>query len=782
MGEVYLAHDTKLDREVAIKALPEELSADPERLERLRREARAVAGLDHPNIVTIHSIEEYESRAYIVMQRIEGEALDRKIPARGLEEGDLLDYALQICTALIAAHKRGLIHRDLKPSNIMVTTAGEIKVLDFGLAKQGPRAVRTGTWTAPSPAPSPTLTREGAILGTAPYMSPEQAQGAVLDRRSDIFSLGVVFYELSTGRRPFAGANTAALVASILKEVPEPITRTRADIGEEFSNLVDRCLEKDPEQRFQSVEEIVATLQELIDARSESRKQRAQSQLSTATLPPGATVSLSNGDAQSPVNRGRRSPLAWLLWVGIALLLGLGIWWYDNRERLAGEAPLPNPTSAASSVAVVPFADLSPEQDQAYFADGMTEEILQALGSIDGLKVPARSSVFALKDKPLDVREIGRRLGVENVVEGSVRKSGDRVRIAAQLIQVSDGFELWSESFDRDLEDIFDVQDEIARNIAGQLRLSLSPSSLPASQQGGTSNTEAYDYYLRAHEFHDRGGNENHEYAIELYGKAIDIDPNYALAYAGLAHSHAYLYGNRGGSPQDLEAADRASEEALRLAPGQGAVQLARAEYLEQAGKQDRAEKAYQEALRLGPNNPETYHSFGVFLFRLGEYERSAELWEKAVELDPKFRQPLGLLSQVYKDLGWEEKSEAAFEQSVRVSEEYLELHPDDHRTRLYLGTNFLQRGYRDQAFEVAERALNFSTTDTTHLYNVGCFYSLAEEPDLALEALERSVAAGYNQIDWFMHDSDLDNIRHDPRFDALLKTMNDRIAERQSP
>jgi non-specific serine/threonine protein kinase len=714
MGEVYRAEDTHLGREVAIKVLPESVALDPGWLARFEREARLLASLNHANIVTIYSVEQVDDLRLLVMELIEGKRLDTLIPESGVPVDELLEIAMPLTHALAAAHAKGVVHRDLKPSNIMVRTDGSLKVLDFGLAKLADRPPEETSIEVDTEALTQTaeLTREGTIVGTAPYMSPEQLRGKEIDARSDIFSVGVVLYELATGRRPFKADSSLDLAFQILHEKPAAVDELRTDLSGPLTRIIHTCLEKDPEHRYPSA--------------SELRK----------------ALSSARDDPSSP---GIGSP--------------------DNSAQDNG------PQEATPSVAVLPFVDLSPERDQEYFTDGVTDELLGTLGKIEGLKVPTRTAVFGLKGRDLDLRQIGDRLGVTTILEGSLRKAGNRLRISAQLANVGDGFQLWSETYDRELDDVFAIQDEISQSIADALRVTLAPGAARVGELGGTANSEAYEFYLRARQYRDRNMVEDYRHESRMYEQALVLDGDYALAWVGLAVSQAWLHEFDLARPEYLETAERASSRALELAPELGRAHLACAKFFEISERPDEAGSAYEEALRLEPNNPDILYFYGQFLFRKGEMERVAELWSNAVELDPDFRQAIQLLPQVFKVLDREEERQAAFRRMFEAEERHLELHPDDHASLLRTAFALLNVGEREKAFARAER-VSRDSSEVMILYNTGCLYAEAGETDKALDALARSVDAGHTSADWWRQDSDLEGLRDHPRFQELLTQM----------
>jgi TolB-like protein len=520
MGVVYRAHDTKLDRDVALKFLPANLIASPEELARFEQEAKTVSALNHPNIAGIYDVDEVEGQRFLVLEYIPGGTLKSRLKELKSEDkmfsiGDVLDYGLQMAEALAHAHRHGIIHRDVKTENMMLTGEGRVKLADFGLAK---------------PRGSVQLTKTGSTLGTAAYMSPEQVRGEEIDHRSDIFSLGVVLYELVTGRLPFHGEFEAALSYSILNENPPPPRSLRPDAPASLVKIIDRCLEKEKDRRYQSGEEIVSDLRE---------------------------VQRERGTVIGTGRRGRRSALV----VGVpivaaAIVVSAFILFFHKA-----------PVSHERSIAVIPFVDMSPQGDQGYFCDGMTEELINRLSNIRDLRVPARTSAFMFKGKTEDIREIGSKLKVQTVLEGSVRKAGDQLRITAQLINVADGYHIWSETYDRKLEDVFAIQDEISSAIVNVLQLKLTSQEERSLSEHPIDNIKAYECYLKAVRQIYRFDEKSLDSAFVNLKTGIDIMGDNALLYAGMAHAYSQ-YANIGmGQEEYLDRAAEYAKKALALDP-----------------------------------------------------------------------------------------------------------------------------------------------------------------------------------------------------------------------
>jgi TolB-like protein/Tfp pilus assembly protein PilF/predicted Ser/Thr protein kinase len=565
MGEVYEAEDLQLGRRVALKLLPQDVTADPERIRRFTIEVRALAALNHPGIVTVYAVDEARGRRFFTMELVEGKALNSLIVPGGLALERVLDLAVGLAEAVAAAHQHGIVHRDLKPANVMVTSDGRVKVLDFGLAKL--RQVVE----SPIEATGPTLdaTAAGTVLGTPAYMAPEQYRGLLVTERSDLFSLGVILYEMATGRQPFAGGSPASTMHAILLEEPAPVGTVRAGVPPELSGLIEHCLAKEPERRPASAAEVCDRLVRIRSAGAEPSRARAG--------------------------------------------------------------------SAAPGVAVLPLADMSPAGDQEYFCDGVAEEILNALAQVERLRVAARTSSFAFKGKLQDVREIGRRLCVDAVLEGSVRKAGERLRITVQLINVADGCHLWSERFDRGGDDIFAIQEEIAAGVAEKLKVALLGEERAALQRRHTGNPEAYHLYLKGRYFLNRRHAGDLQRAVEQFERASASDPDYALPYVGIADVFSVL--GLWGMLPPAEAFGRvaaAARKALELDGSLGEAHFALASMLYLHEWQwEKAEEHFRRALEAPLANGVGHAWFAMYLVLRGRWEEARAMTRRAVELEP---------------------------------------------------------------------------------------------------------------------------------------------------
>jgi non-specific serine/threonine protein kinase len=704
MGTVYLAEDTSLNRKVALKVLSEKFASDPEHLGRFEREAKAIAAIDHPNIVTIFSVERAEGVHFFTMGLVDGKTLDAMIPPDGLDLDAMLEVAIPLIDALAAAHARGITHRDLKPSNIMVTDDGRVKILDFGLAKL------LDTGGSSEEAETEAITRAGVVLGTIPYMSPEQVQGITVDHRSDLFSVGVILFEMLSGNRPFQGNTSAALISAIMRDSPPDVSSLKPTLPHRLSGILARCLEKEPARRFQRADELHDEIKKL------------------------------------------REPAA--------------------RKQEADSRP---------SVAVMRFVNMSPDPEQEYFCEGIAEELINGLARVKNLRVASRTSSFQFSGESANIQEIGKALGVKAILEGSVRKSGNFLRVAAQLINVEDGYHLWSERFDREMKDVFAIQDEIAESIVNALEMTLSPKERRALQNVATRNVEAYDFYLRGRRFFYQRTRRNMEFAVDMFKEAIELDPSYALAYAGIADCYSTLFIHSDPVEENRQRAEEASRTALELDPDLAEAHASRGLALLLSEDFEKAEEEFETAIRFNPTLFEAYYFYARACYTQGKYAKSAQLFEQASEVRPEDYQAPILLRQALIGMGTppEQVIEVAV-RALRTVEEHLKLHPDDVRA-LYLGAGTLMDlGNREKALDWAQRAVSLEPDDPNTFYNVACVYSLAGELDASIDHLEKAVGSlGANRA-WLESDTDFNPLREHPRFIALLERLRNQEMEQQ--
>jgi len=623
MGVVYRAEDLKLKRTVALKFLPPEWTRDADARARFLREAQAAAALNHPNICTVHEISEADGQAFIAMECVAGKDLRTTIRSAPLTLNDSLDIAIQIAEGLAAAHERDIVHRDIKPANIVVTPKGRVKIMDFGLARMAGGAQ---------------LTRIGTTVGTVAYMSPEQARGGDIDHRTDIWSLGVVLYEMVAGRRPFRGARDQAIIYSILNDVPEPVSSARPEVPAALDSVIATALAKEPAGRYHRTDELVA---DLTDLRGES----------------GSSV------------RTRRM----------------------------------DSSTTEASIAVLPFADMSPDKDQEYFCDGMAEELINALTNIEGLQVSSRTSAFQFKGQGCDIHEIGRKLNVQTVLEGSVRKAGTRLRITAQLIKVADGYHLWSERFDRDMQDVFAIQDEISLAIVDKLKVRLLGEEKPKLVNRHTENLDAYNLYLRGRWFWNKRTDEGLGKAIECFERAIEIAPDYALAYAGMADAYNDFLNYSIAPPED--AYPKAKEAALKALELDDALAEAHAALgsimSEQEWDWDGAEREFERAIELNANCAVAHHGRGMLKSYTRQHDEAIESMKRALELDP-FSLPFNRNTAIALEMA------GRYDEALEVAKRTTEMDPDYMFVHFVQGIIYMMKSMYEEAlaeFELEERA-----------------------------------------------------------------------------
>jgi serine/threonine-protein kinase len=654
MGTVYRATDTKLGRDVALKVLPPEMARDPDRLARFQREARAVAALNHPHIVTLHSVEEADGVHFLTMELVEGQPLDQLIPPGGLPVARIVEIGGALADALAAAHEKGIVHRDLKPGNVMITNDGRVKVLDFGLAKHRQAADPAGVTVTLA-----AHTEAGVVMGTPAYMSPEQVAGRAVDYRTDIFSLGALLYELATGRRPFRSDSVAGLMAAILRDAPASASSIRRDLAASFQRLLEGCLQKDPGARPQTAREIRSLL--------------------------AAVAS------------------------GVASASGA-------------------PAGDEQSIAVLPFTSLSPDPNDEFFADGVTEEILNVLAHIPGLRVAGRSSSFSFKGRHEDLRVVGAKLGVATILEGTLRRAGSRLRLTAQLIDAGSGYQLWSERYDRVMEDVFDVQDEIARTIAERLKLSLGSNRQGQVMQPPTRNVGAYELYLKGRALLYQRGLSILK-AIDCFTEAVALDPTYAQAWAGLADGYT-TSGYSGFKPaadvmpRALEAARRALQLDPDLSEAHNALACATMLYERDYAL---AEREFQRALALNPNYPQARAWYGLFCLHwiAGRASEGHAEISRLLQLDRLSGYAYFLLS--FSDFTGDHLSEA-----VDHAQRGLELDPNSYLGHWALMQSLHWSGRHEEAALVAERALAMSGRHPWALETLVSVYAACSKPDEA--------------------------------------------------
>lgn len=765
MGEVYLAEDSRLKRKVALKTLPAEMIGDPGWRRRFQREAETLAALNHPNIVTIYSIERSGATRFLTMEFVEGRSLDRILRPGGLDLPELLEIGSALAEALTAAHEKGIVHRDLKPANVMQGDDGRVKVLDFGLAKaletaRGPVAPSTRSL-------GDTLSLTGAVMGTARYMSPEHFDGGPLDGRSDIFSLGIVLYELATGERPFSGEDAVALRSSMRRDTPPAVHELRPRLPDRLGHLIARCLEKDPERRFQSARDVREELAELRRA-----------------MAPGP----------------RAHPPRWRVRAAVAvaaIIVTAAVAWLALPSR-TGSPFSGNSARGDATLAVLPFADMSQEKNLEYFADGMAEELLNTLSKNPGLRVAARTSSFYFKDRNLELAEIGRQLNVATILEGSVRKAGDRVRITVQLVKAADGYHLWSETYDRPLEDIFAVQDEIAGSVAAALHVAL-PGRQEDTPIAHAMNTQAYSDYLQGRYFFERQSAGSLEQSIERFQAALRLEPTFSPAWIWLSAAYCGQADQGYVTVEDgYSRCRQAAERAIALDDTRGQAH-ANVGWIAMNHDWDweRADAAYRRAWAMEPGNAHVAWHCALFALSQGRLDEAMALALRATELEPISTITQSALAFVASRAG-------RMDEAKRAAEKALELNLGMSGAQANLGLIHLLMGRDDQALldmereaRVADRLQGMAlayhtlgrrrsadaalrelieTSGDTAAYLIAEAYAHRGEIDSAFTWLDRAYEAKAPGLPWIRTDPLLENLEQDPRYRPFLDRI--RLAE----
>jgi serine/threonine-protein kinase len=694
MGVVYRARDERLERDVALKVLPAGLLNDETARGRFRKEARALAKLNHPHIGTVYDFDTQDGVDFLVMEYIAGTTLDGKLASTTLTEREVLILGAQIALALEEAHERGVVHRDLKPGNIMVNQKGRAKVLDFGLA---------GLFNPQSDATAaPTVTEARVAAGTLPYMAPEQLRGESVDARTDIHALGAVLYEMATSRRPYQEDVQPRLIDAILNRAPAPPRARNPQISEEFERIVLKCLEKEPDRRYQSAKEVATDLERL---------------------------------KTPPVPVPERHPAAWrpiALYVSGALILVviavLGFNAGGLRERLSGA----NVVSRIESLAVLPLENLSRDAEQEYFADGMTDALIAELSKISALKVISRTSVMQYKGAKKPLRQIAHELGVDGVIEGSVLRENNQVRITVQLIQGATDQHVWANSYQQELRSILALQSDVARAVAREIKVKLTPQEEIRLASAREVDREAYDAYLRGRYYGNRVTEEAQKKSIEYLEMAVRLDPNYALAHARLAQSYATLGGVFGFlSPRDYY--PKAKAAAIRALEIDNTLAEAHASLAEATLKYDwnwpQAEREYRRAIELNPSYAEAHLAHGTYLESLGRFVEAIAERKRAFELDP-------LSAGVAADVGYPMYYAGKHDQAVHFYRSALELDPSFFWAHLWIGQAWVQKGMYPEAIAEIKKAVDLSGRSTRPIATLGHAYAMSGQKAEAYKLL----------------------------------------------
>jgi serine/threonine-protein kinase len=791
MGEVFRARDTRLNRDVAIKVLPKDFVSDADRLWRFEQEAKTLAALNHPNVLTIHDAGVHEGAPYLVSELLEGRTLRDELNAGALPVRKATDYALQMAQGLSAAHDRGIIHRDLKPENIFVTKDGRLKILDFGLAKlkENPQsAIRNPQSSADVEVPTvlqtaADSTEPGKIMGTPAYMAPEQVRGERADHRADLFAFGCVLYEMLSGARAFRRGTSVESMNAVLHDTPAEVGTTNPNIPAALERIVERCLQKQPDSRFQSAQDLAFAIEV---ARSPS------------SPTPGAIK--------------RRQAAVGIVAV---VLLGVGVvWWLVHQSGKATKPIAQSTTNSATSsatqnatpiidqksIAVLPFVSMSVDKGDEYLSDGMTEELLNVLAQVPGLRVPGRSSCFAFKGRTEEgiFRKVGEQLHVTTVLEGSVRKAGDKLRITAQLINVADGFDLWSQTYDRDMKDILAVQTEVAQQVVQVLQVKLGVESTRALAKTPTENPEAHRLYLLGRYHFGRNTEGSLTNAMQYFTQALQQDPSYALAYCGLSDCYGWLGGKLLSGKEAWAKEKELAQKALALDPNLADAHLALGIALAAAFDWKGGEQEMKRALDLNPRLALAYDQLAWVQSTFARFDEAIRNEQRAIELDP--------LSLMFNSgLGVGLNTARRYDEAMAQSRKTLELDPNYADAHSELGWCFVYKG--DTAGAVAEFQ-KATALDSQPYFDGALAYAYARAGDRAKaeqivrdsddRAKQRYVSPALwmllhlglgekdKALDWLekcYEDQDgncsglkvepmFDPLRNEPRFQALLKKV----------
>ena len=805
MGEVYLAEDTQLGRRVALKVLAPELKDKKELLQRLEQEARAASALNHPNILTIYETGEANDVRFIAAEYVGGETLRECLRREGFTVSETLDIAMQIVAALEAAHQAGIVHRDVKPENVILRKDGLVKLLDFGIAKLAQRPVED--LEAEAPTRALVKTSPGMLMGTVGYMSPEQVRGQTVDGRADQWSLGVILYEMLTGRLPFAGETVSDAIAAILKTEAEPLTQFNPEIPEELERIVLKTLRKDADERFQHIKDLLIDLRDLkqdLDFGVKLQRTRTQDKLTVPRSAGRITAEQISSPARLPnaytkstaeylVGEIRQHKLGFMAAIGVFLLIFAGAGWWFYHSGLGQQN-----SQQISSLAVLPFENPSGDAGLDYLSDGMSESLINKLSQLPQLKVIARNSSFQYRGPNVDLLDVANKLGVQTVVMGKVIKQGDQLAVLVELVDARDNKQLWGEQYNRKLSDALAIQKEIAQTVSERLRPRLSGAQEQELAKSGTSSSQAYELLLRGKHLNEKSGTELQIKANELYRQAIQADPNYALAYAHLATSYSVLASNGIIEPADaLQKAEAAARKAVELDEALSEGHLALGSIFRKQWKWAEAEHELTRAVDLNPNLGAAHRAHARHLSVMGRHDEAVAEASRARELDP-----LSVTVNAYVSYAY--LFARRFDEGIAAARKTLELDPNSDFAYSMLAYNYAAKGLYREAIESYKKAVELGDTSTGTQIYLGAAYAHVGEREKALKILrqlrssqdyvspgelpvllgalglkdeafasfERAFAVRDLQLATITGDPAFDPLRNDPRFADLARRV----------
>jgi serine/threonine protein kinase/Flp pilus assembly protein TadD len=690
MGMVYKAEDSRLNRLVALKIFPNFSLSKSEEKETLLNEARAASSLNHPNIVTIYDIGENNGFSFIAMEYIKGKSLRKLLDSGPLSINEALKISTEICKSISAAHNKNVSHLDIKPENIMQTKNGEIKILDFGLARF--KKINMDT-------------KKNSISGTIEYMSPERFQGENGDKQSDIFAIGIIMYEMVTGIHPFHDKHHAAIIYNILNAKPIPSYTINPQIPNKLNSIIEKALQKDTNVRYKVLDDLVYDLSEV-------------------------------------------------------------------KEALNGKQEKDDNVNKITSIAVLPFSDINSEHKYEYIGEGLAEDLIIELSKIEKLSVSTRISSFKFKNEHDDIIKIGRKLKVDSILKGTIQKSGSELRVVVQLVSIKDGYVLWSEKFDSDFKDIFEIKDKITSNIINSLRIVLTGEEINTIEKSATENVEAYDYYLRGRSFFHQMRRSSIESAISMFSNAIKIDPKYTLAYSGLAYCYSFIHLYWESNDSIAEKALNASIKAIKLDNKLAEAHVAYGLANSIINDYDKSVRAFDNALNLNPHLFEAYYFNARIKFAQGKINNAMVLYEKACQMQPDDYQAPYFLASIYISKGRGSDAKILFKKCISNAEKQLHINPTNARA-LYMGAAALVHiGDKKRGLDWAEQALQMDPNEPATFYNVACTFATAGNIQKGLEFLDKAVDAGFARKDWMTYDSDLDPLRDNPKFESIINKL----------